>query len=172
MILKWCAQFFVIFLICLWAVIIAGCGKPAVVGLYPETPPVMRKGFTLLTEFVEVDTLTPIFRWRPLTIQADHLTETGAARIENITYEIRIWRVIGGEGGKLIYQREKLNRTEHRLEQPLDPDTRYYWSVRANFEVNGQSRTTEWTLAGYLLRNEAVPNDSCPPFKTPDTDNL
>jgi hypothetical protein len=55
---------------CLWAVIVAGCGKPAVVGLHPDNPPVTRKGLSLLTDFVEVDTLTPTFRWQPLTIKS------------------------------------------------------------------------------------------------------
>jgi hypothetical protein len=132
---------------------------------------VTRKGFSLLTEFVEVDTLTPTFSWQPLTIRAGHTAEKRDVRFENITYEIRIWRTISDEGGKLIYQREKLTTTEHRLEHPLDPGTRYYWSVRAHFEIDGHSRMTEWTLAGYLLRSEAVPNDSCLRFKTPDKAN-
>ena len=157
--------------ICLCAVVIAGCGKPAVVGLYPKAPPVSRTGLSLLLDFVEVDTLTPTFSWQPLAIRADRKTAMEPARIENITYEIRIWRVIRRDGDKLVYLAEKLTTTEHRLEQPLDPDTRYYWSVRAHFEIDGRKRTTEWTLAGYLLRNEAVPNDSCLRFKTPERPN-
>ena len=149
-----------------------GCTKPAVVGLYPTAPPVARKGFSLLTDFVEVDTLTPTFRWQPLFFSANHSTGTEPARIENITYEIRIWRVIRNDGGKLVCLGEKLATTEYRPEKPLDPGTRYYWSVRAHFEIDGQNRTTEWTLAGYLLRNEAVPNDSCLRFKTPERSDM
>ena len=166
--MKWPFPSIAVLSLGLWAVIIAGCGKPAVVGLYPTAPPVSRSGLSLLLEFVEVDTLTPTFSWKPLTIRADRTTGMKPARIENITYEIRIWRVIRNDGGKLVYLGQNLTTTEHRLEQPLDPDTRYYWSVRAHFEIDGRKRTTEWTLAGYLLRNEAVPNDSCLRFKTPE----
>jgi hypothetical protein len=155
-------------LMCLWGGVITGCGKPAMVGLYPITPPVARKGFSLLAEFVEVDTLTPTFRWRPLTLRAGHPTEIEAAKIENTTYEIRIWRVVRNDTGKLVDLGEKLTTTEYRPEKPLDPGTRYYWTVRAHFMIDGQNRTTEWALAGYLLRNEAVPNDSCLRFKTPE----
>jgi hypothetical protein len=70
--------------------------------------------------------------------------------------------------GKLAYMREQLTATDHRLEQPLDPGTRYYWSVRGHFEIDGQARTTEWTLAGFLLRSDSVPNESCLRFKTPE----
>lgn len=168
---KYAFQLILIFLVCLWAVLIAGCGKPAMVGLHPENPPVTRKGLSLLTDFVEVETLTPTFRWQPLPVKADQSTGTEHAQIENVTYEIRIWRTVGNEGGKLVYRRTELNATEHCLEKPLDPGTRYYWSVRAHFEIKGQERTTEWSLAGYLLRSEAVPNDSCLRFRTPEKHN-
>jgi hypothetical protein len=152
---------------CLWAVAITGCGKPGVVGLHPDYPPVVRNSLSLFADFVEVDTLTPTFRWRPLTIApVDPAIHQESAHIDHVTYEIRIWRTIASDDGKLVYARELLTANEHQLEKPLDPGTRYYWSVRANFEIGGHRRTTEWTLTGYMLRNEAVPNDSCPRFKT------
>jgi hypothetical protein len=164
---KWSGRWLAILSVCLWAVIVSGCGKPAVVGLHPDHPPVTRKGVSLLTNFVEVDTLTPTFRWQPLTIRVDPSSDQEPARIENITYEIRIWRTVSSGSGKLAYMREQLTATDHRLEQPLDPGTRYYWSVRAHFEIDGQTRTTEWALAGFLLRSDSVPNESCLRFKTP-----
>ena len=153
---------------CLWAVVPAGCGKTAVVGLYPEYPPVTRKALSLETEFVAVDTLTPTFRWQPLAVGAASSDGRGTAQIDDITYEIRIWRTVSGRDGKLAYRREHLTACEHRLAAPLDPGRRYYWSVRAHFQIEGHSRTTEWTLAGNMLRNEPVPNDACLRFKTPE----
>jgi hypothetical protein len=133
-------------LACLWAVIIAGCGKPSIVGLHPEAPPATRKGMSLQTDFVEVDTLTPTFRWQPLAIRIDSPADQEPARIENITYEIRIWRTVSSDAGKLVYQRSRLTATEHHVEQALDYVTRYLWSVRAHFAIDGKNRTTEWTL--------------------------
>lgn len=155
-------------LACLWAVIIASCGKTSIVGLHPDNPPVARRGLSLQTDFVEVDTLKPTFRWHPLAVRTDPPEDQDSARIDNITYEIRIWRTVSSNAGKLVYQRKQLAVTEHRLEQMLDYGTPYYWSVRAHFNIDGKHRTTEWTLAGYLLRSDSVPNDSCLRFKTPD----
>lgn len=147
---------------------VTGCGKPAMVGLRPDYPPVERKWYALLTEFVEVDTLTPTFRWQPLDIgPVDPSTPRNDGPIDNVTYEIRIWQTVARSTGKLVYAKSLLTATEHRLERPLNPGTRYFWSVRAHFEVDGRHRITEWTLAGYLLRSETVPNDSCLRFKTP-----
>lgn len=147
---------------------ITGCGKPGMVGVYPEYPPVVRKVFSLFPDFVKVDTLMPTFRWQPLTIAPiDQSTQQETGRIENITYEIRIWRTVSTDTDKLVYARDQLTATEHRLEKPLEPGTQYLWSVRAHFEIDGRNRMTEWTMVGYLLRNEPVPNDSCLRFRTP-----
>jgi hypothetical protein len=147
---------------------LTACGKPAMVGLRPDYPAVERKWYALLTEFVEVDSLTPTFRWQPLDIAlVDQSAPREDAPIDKVTYEIRIWQTVTGNPGKLVYARKQLTSTEHRLERPLNPGTRYYWSVRAHFKVDGRHRMTEWTLAGYLLRSETVPNDSCLRFKTP-----
>jgi len=158
-------------LACLLAGMIAACGKSSIVGLRPEEPPVKRKGMSLQTDFVEVDTLKPTFRWHPLAIRVGPPKDQDSAQIDNITYELRIWRTVSSDDGKLVYQRQKLTTTEHRLEQALDYGTRHYWSVRAHFDIDGKTRTTEWTMAGYLLRSDSVPNNSCLRFKTPDGPN-
>jgi len=146
---------------------LTGCGKPSVVGLHPEYPPVVRKSFTLYADFVIVNTLMPMFRWQPLEMtRADPPTEKENGRIENVTYELRIWRTVPTESGRLVYVRSNLTSPVHRLETPLKPGTRYLWSIRAHFEIDGRSRLTEWTMAGYVFRNESVPNDSCLRFQT------
>jgi hypothetical protein len=123
---KCSANLFAVCLACLWGVILTGCARTAVVGLYPDNPPVTRKGVLLRTEFVEVDTLNPTFRWHPLAIRLDSPEDKDSARIENITYEIRIWRTVSSDAGKLVYQRSRLTTTEHRLEHALDYGTRYF----------------------------------------------
>jgi hypothetical protein len=55
----------------------------------------------------------------------------------------------------------------HEVEEPLEPTTKYLWSVRAHFISDSHPRTIEWGLAGLLLRGETVPNPSCFRFKTP-----
>lgn len=150
------------------AAAITNCGKPSVVGLRGEYPPVIRKSFSLHTEFVEVESLTPVFRWHPLMIPHDHQSiKPGSEGANNITYELRVWRTVAVDGTKVVYVRDRLTATEHQIEKPLEPGTRYYWSIRAHFEIDDRHRATEWALAGYPLRHESVPNESCLRFKTP-----
>ena len=145
-----------------------GCGKPALVGLTPEYPVVRKKWYSLVAEFVEVDSLTPVFRWQPFDIAlVAPLHPLEHAHVGPVRYELRIWQTVIKSTGKLVYVQDRLAATEHRITRPLRPGTRYFWSVRAHFEVNGERRMTEWTLAGYLLRSETVPNESCLRFQTP-----
>ena len=91
-----------------------------------------------------------------------------AGRLKHVTYELRIWESTPEFPGKLVYRRKGISDSHHTIEEPLIPSTRYLWSIRAHFLLDGQPRLTEWTLAGYVLRGETVPNESCLRFVTPD----
>jgi len=150
-------------------VVTAGCGIP-VAGLQPEYPPVERRTFSILTEFVEVSSLEPTLRWEPFPRPIDRKAgeEGGLDRIGEVTYELRLWKTTTGESAELVYARGGLKVPHHILEKPLEPGTRYLWSVRAGFTVDGHFQVIEWGLAGYLLRGQTVPNDSCFRFQTPE----
>jgi hypothetical protein len=144
-------------------VFIAGCGGVSVVGIHPEYPPLEKKTFSIYTDFVEVDSLRPTFQWQPFPGPEDHL----AGKVQNVTYELRVWTTIQGESGKLRYARNGLKLPYHKLEEPLEPSSKYLWSVRARFMIDDHFRVIEWGLAGFPLRNETVPNLSCFRFRTP-----
>jgi hypothetical protein len=150
------------------AFILNGCGMPRV-GLQPQYPPVKKGMFALWGKFIEVDSLKPTLRWEPFPRQQDlDKDEKGyLSRIEDVTYELRIWKTITASSGELVYSRESLRLPYHKLAEPLEPSTQYLWSVRAHFLREGRPHTIEWGLAGYLLRDEVVPNPSCFRFKTP-----
>lgn len=131
------------------------------VGLVPHYPPIEVKTFSLFSTFVAVDSLQPTFRWQPFDVKDT------IEKIENVTYEVRIWTMTARSAGKQVYIKNNLTEPFHTVSAPLAPGTRYLWSVRAHFYLNGRPRVTEWALAGYLLRNEAVPNASCLRFRTP-----
>jgi len=145
------------------AALTGGCGGVPVVGLHPEYPPLEKKTFALFSEFVPVDSLRPTFRWQPFPGAVD----PGVESVQHVTYELRIWEAARGMPTKLKYARAGLELPVHRLEEPLDPSTRYLWSVRARFVVGERPRLTEWSMAGLTLRNETVPNLSCFRFETP-----
>ena len=142
--------------------ILSGCGGVTVVGLHPKYPPLEKKAFATHCEFVEVESLQPTFQWQPFPRPADDFAD----RIQDVTYELRIWTTTQGPSGKLRYSRDGLKLPSHKLEKPLEPSIQYLWSVRARFTIDGNSRVTEWGLAGLPLRNESVPNLSCFRFKT------
>jgi hypothetical protein len=148
--------------------VLTGCGTPKA-GLQAQYPPVKKGMFALWGEFIEVDFLQPTLRWQPFPRQEDRDADQGGflSRIEDVTYELRIWKTITASSGQMVYSRENLRLPYHKLEEPLEPSTKYLWSVRAHFMRDGQPRTIEWGLAGYLLRGEVVPNPSCFRFKTP-----
>jgi hypothetical protein len=44
----------------------------------------------------------------------------------------------------IVYRRDGLASPTHTLETALSPGTRYFWTVRARFELDGRERVTEW----------------------------
>lgn len=72
----------------------------------------------------------------------------------NITYEIRIATVTADRPTDLVYHREGIAAAEHALEQPLRPG-RYFWTVRACYELGGRRCVTEWGATQPLGRTVA-----------------
>ncbi len=144
--------------------ILSGCGGVSVVGLHPKYPPLEKKAFATHCEFVEVDSLQPTFQWQSFPRPSDDFAD----KVQDVTYELRIWTTIQGPSGKLRYSRDGLKLPSHKLEEAMEPSIQYLWSVRARFMIDGDMRVTEWGMAGLPLRNESVPNLSCFRFKTPE----
>ena len=47
--------------------------------------------------------------------------------------------------GELVYRQQGLVQPEHTLEIPLQPNSFYFWTVRAHFTLDGKRRATEWS---------------------------
>lgn len=56
-------------------------------------------------------------------------------------------RLAYGTTGKMVYYRERIKETYHKLEDPLEPSTHYYWSVR----VRKGDEVSEWSRYDYHL---------------------
>lgn len=147
----------------------SGCSGISSIGLQPEYPPFKKGSFELWGEFVEVNSLQPTLRWQrfPRAKDQEADTEGNLDRVENVSYELRVWKTVYGNSGRLVYARAGLKTTSHAVEQPLEPLTKYIWTVRAQFLLDGRYQVNEWGLAGYLLRDDVVPNRSCFRFITP-----
>lgn len=140
----------------------AGCTLPVLPGslrgLEPEYPPARWAFWAGRPAYTDVDSLQPTLRWqsfpRQEDLEADH--ERVLSRVGAVGYDLKIWKAMEGypirriqreksaDPGELVYSRTGLRDPSHRVETPLEPSTRYFWTVRARFKINGHSRVTEW----------------------------
>jgi hypothetical protein len=149
----------------------AGCApKPYVVGLKPEAPFAERESHvdTLRPTFrwerfpraKDLEELGPHAGERIGTISYElRLWKVG----KEFSGELEKpgapgWIGIGGDykyswghecrdtdPGELVYTKQGLLNPEHNLETPLQPNSLYFWTVRAHFTLNGKRRATEWS---------------------------
>ncbi|HJV34622.1 hypothetical protein [Geomonas sp.] len=64
---------------------------------------------------------------------------------EEVSYDLKIWERYELTTGVLVYHRERLETTSHKLEEPLQPARGYVWSIRVHFRKDGRSWVTEWS---------------------------
>jgi hypothetical protein len=171
---------------------LVGCGiSLPVSGFRPAYPEVTSTfGNPDILDSPRVDSLQPNLHWQSFPGEhQQHLfaaivpfVPVDLARVRDVAYELRIWTVVAGAAGPLVYERNGLTEPSHRLEIALKPDTRYYWSVRARFKLDGEPRVSEWSLVqvpcsreygDYCARAEARNIGRIPPnnhyrFRTPE----
>jgi hypothetical protein len=113
-------------------------------GLAPVDPPMVGSRSFDQADLVPIITsLQPTLRWE-------------AFKRDDVTYDLMIWRAAGRNLGNLVYNRERLTKSYHMVEIPLDPKTRYFWTVRARFSAEGRTKVTEWStrsVSASLLYN-------------------
>jgi hypothetical protein len=151
-----------------WLMLLTGCSYNASIhGLRPISPPVRMgavfSGSNAQLEYAVVTYLCPVFKWEPFVPPPGATSNT--ALPTNITYDLRIWEVRGDSPGDLVFETKALPAPQHKLERPLKPATRYFWSVRARFEIGGETRLTDWSrsLHPYRLLERADRPGEIPP---------
>jgi hypothetical protein len=103
----------------------------------------------------KVNSLTPTLRWQPYP--GEHQTIKGAeitpfissdlGKISDKQYDLKIWEVQEQMPSMLAYEAEGLSQPYHTVAKALKPNTQYLWSIRARFNINGQTRLSEWSLS-------------------------
>jgi hypothetical protein len=113
--------------------------------------------------FPVVATRMPTLEWEPFPRVIDQHTryEPLLNTVSNIRYDLRIWKVVIDTPPQLVYERRALTVPTHTLDQPLESGTRYFWSIRARFDVNGKTRATRWGC--YRTPNYSVGNTHVKP---------
>jgi hypothetical protein len=114
--------------------------------LTPRSPPNDYGFLSQALEYPVVASLQPTFEWDPFpdARQRAQLRRKIGREIGAVRYELRIWNVRGDERADLVYERRDLPHAAHRLEQPLSPRRRYFWSIRACFTADGAGACTPW----------------------------
>lgn len=171
--------------------LVTGCLPVPISGFQPIYPEATQNIFfgpgfpvDIQLDWAKVDSLQPTFRWEPVPGRAapegifstkKPFIAAAPERIRNVRYDLRIWRVVGIEPEDVVYERKGIEGTSHKIAEPFQPDTKYYWSVRARFDLDGKPRVSEWSMAlvhGDHTRRTARRTGRIPPygyyrFKTP-----
>lgn len=135
--------------------------------------------------YPEVNSVQPLLKWeafpRPRDLKKDNLPLLN--KISDVTYDLKIWEAINDYPERLVYDRTGLNDPKHLLMVPLQPKTKYFWTLRARYKLAGQSQVTRWAFSNipsnvpsdYPVRRpggtcdlDAIPSTNYFRFITPD----
>ena len=111
----------------------------------------------------QVESLQPTLRWKP--------SPNRGATYDVVIYEERVVSVAPlnrqRQAGRVIYLRQNLTTSEHKVEEVLEPNSRYYWSVRER--NNGAvSNWSKYDYSAYYCLGAADYRNSLFTFETPD----
>ena len=116
-----------------------------------------------------VASLTPTFAWERFPRDADvKIAPDEMSRVRDVTYDFIIAREENSAPVAVVYRREGLVSPRLALETPLAPATRFWWTVRARFMLDGRERVTEWSTTSCCRGATVVsPSDASYHFETP-----
>lgn len=117
--------------------------------------------------FVEVDSVQPTLKWERFPREYDLIDVDGKSHeIDDVRYELRVFDstkqdVIFVPSQQVYYVRD-IQRPYHKIENALHDCSRYFWTVRARFRLDGRLRVTEWAgtfdffITPWKLRSEVL----------------
>ena len=116
------------------------------------------------------DDLSPLLSWQGFPRESDiSVAPQDMKRVKSVRYELVVGTGGNGETPDVFYHVEGLAETSHRVPMRLEPDARYFWSVRARFDLDGRRRVTDW--ATYCpFGSQLVVGGSIYRFYTPEVD--
>lgn len=98
---------------------------------------------------VKVDSVTPRLAWteRPAASSVPAAGPPASVPAEDLRYDLRIFEEFDWGPGDLVYERDGLTGSEHRVEGALKRATMYFWTVRVRYTVDGEPRATRWSAS-------------------------
>jgi hypothetical protein len=98
-------------------------------------------------DFTDVDSLQPVLRWETFPPEGIRSDAEQINNIRDITYDLNMWLSENDSPSYQIYSKRGLTKPQYEMEEPLLPCTRYFWTVRARFLVDGKERVSEWGIS-------------------------
>ena len=89
------------------------------------------------------------------------------ARVRNVRYDLLVASEKNGVPSGLVYSRDGIESNSHTLENALEPGRRYFWTVRARFDLDGDTYVTEWARSAFYGHALTSPNMWSYRFSTP-----
>lgn len=155
----------------------AGGVMSSAFGLAPITPPARGtltgdKFIGAKFEWYAVDGLRPRFKWEAFPRSTDvAVAPEEMNRVRNVRYDLLVAKEENMAPGEIIYQQQGLQSPDHVINLSLRPDSRYFWTVRARFDLDGRSRVTEWGSTHFAVRERiTAPSRYSYRFRTPGSD--
>ena len=143
-------------------------------GLAPTYPhvagPIVKDDvFFFPSYWTTVDSLRPTLSWQAFPRETDiKAAPEEMGRVKIVRYDLVVAREHNLAPAEVVYRREGLPNTMHTIETSLSPATRYFWTVRARFELDGRERVTEWGSTSVWIRGQQTsPSPVSYRFKTP-----
>jgi hypothetical protein len=88
---------------------------------------------------------SPLLAWQSFPRESDISADPlDLKQVKNVRYDLVVGSGDNGETPDMFYRIKGLTETSHKLPMRLKPNTRYFWSVRARFDLNGRTRVTDW----------------------------
>lgn len=122
--------------------------------------------------FVDIDSLTPTFIWEAFPRWFDMPMSDFA----DVSYDIRIFEsrvhhsLFVAEPSTLLREVTGLIEPRYSTLSALQPCHRYFWTIRARFDLHGIRRVTEWAGAYVTVGGEVPPSyEYYYPFRTPSS---
>lgn len=120
---------------------VLGAYRPKPIFATPDMREIFSLEYSLVgnsdRRFVPINERQPLLKWEAFPWAHDM---TPSERFSEIVYDLKIYEY----EGPLIYTRNGLKKSEHKIEKLLKINTRYLWTVRARFKLDGKPRFTEW----------------------------
>lgn len=146
----------------------------AAFGLAPINPPT--RGQLTADSFIdrvfawkEVNSLRPTLTWEPFPRPSDiSAAPETMSRIKRVRYDLIVAREKNLAPEEIVYQKQGLTKNGHTLDIALRSNCRYFWTVRARFELDGQEYLSDWGVVHFMAFGRiTAPSKWSYRFRTP-----